>query len=48
MFLVFAEDEAKERHIMTMHYWINATNNLLKSSMDEFYSKYLEENRTEE
>lgn len=30
MFLVFAEDEAKERHIMTMKDWINATDNLLK------------------
>ena len=83
MFLVFAEDEAKERHIMTMQDWINATDNLLKfrrknvlkdagnishkeavkkaeseyekyriiqdqnyiSSMDEFYNKYLEENK---
>ena len=83
MFLVFAEDEAKERHIMTMQDWINATNDLLKfrrknvlkdagnishkeavkkaeseyekyriiqdqnyiSSMDEFYNKYLEENK---
>jgi len=83
MFLVFAEDEAKERHIMTMQDWINATDDLLKfrrknvlknsgnishkdavdkaeseyekyrviqdekyiSSMDEFYNKYLEENK---
>ena len=30
MFLVFAEDEAKERHVMTMNDWINATDNLLK------------------
>ncbi|MBE6152390.1 MAG: cell filamentation protein Fic [Firmicutes bacterium] len=30
MFLVFAEDEAKERHIMTMSDWIKATDNLLK------------------
>jgi len=30
MFLVFAEDEAKERHIMTMNDWINATDDLLK------------------
>ena len=30
MFLVFAEDEAKERHVMTMNDWIDATNNLLK------------------
>ena len=30
MFLVFAEDEAKERHIMTMKDWINATDDLLK------------------
>ena len=83
MFLVFAEDEAKERHIMTMKDWINATDDLLKfrrkevlknsgdishkqavekaeseyekyrviqdqkyiSSMDEFYNKYLNENK---
>lgn len=30
MFLVFAEDEAKERHVMTMQDWIEATDNLLK------------------
>ena len=30
MFLVFAEDEAKERHIMTMQDWIDATDDLLK------------------
>ena len=30
MFLVFAEDEAKERHIMTMQNWIDATDSLLK------------------
>ena len=30
MFLVFAEDEAKERHIMTMQDWISATDDLLK------------------
>ncbi len=29
MFLVFAEDEAKERHVMTMQDWIDATDNLL-------------------
>ena len=83
IFLVFAEDEAKERHVMTMKDWINATDDLLKfrrkevlqnsgnishkqavekaeseyekyrviqdqkyiSSMDDFYSKYLEENK---
>ena len=83
IFLVFAEDEAKERHIMAMQDWINATDDLLKfrrkkvlnnsgnishkdavkkaeseyekyrivqdqkyiSSMDEFYNKYLEENK---
>ena len=83
IFLVFAEDEAKERHIMAMHDWIDATDDLLKfrrkkildssgnishkqavekaeseyekyrviqdqkyvSSMDEFYNKYLEENK---
>ena len=30
MFLVFAEDEAKERHIMTMKDWIKATDDLLE------------------
>ena len=83
IFLIFAEDEAKERHVMTMKDWINATDDLLKfrrkevlqnsgnishkqavekaeseyekyrviqdqqyiSSMDEFYNKYLEENK---
>ena len=30
MFFVFAEDEAKQRHIMTMKDWINATDDLLK------------------
>ena len=83
IFLVFAEDEAKQRHIMTMKDWIVSTDDLLKfrhknilndsgkishkeatekaeneyekfrviqdqkhiSSMDEFYNKYLEENR---
>lgn len=30
IFLVFAEDEAKERHVMTMQDWINATDELLK------------------
>ena len=29
-FIVFAEDEAKERHIMTMQNWIDATDDLLK------------------
>ena len=83
MFLVFAEDEAKQRHVMTMKDWINATDDLLKfrrkevlnnsgsishkeavekaekeyekfrviqdqkyiSSMDEFYNRYLNENK---
>ena len=83
VFLVFAEDEAKERHVMTMQDWIKATDDLLKfrrkkildnsgnishkqavekaeseyekyrviqdqkyvSTMDEFYNKYLEENK---
>ena len=83
IFLVFAEDEAKDRHVMTMQDWINATDDLLKfrrkkvldnsgnishkqaiekaeneyekyrviqdqkyvSTMDEFYNKYLEENK---
>jgi len=30
MFLIFAEDEAKQRHVMTMNDWINATDELLK------------------
>ena len=85
MFLVFAEDEAKDRQVMTMQDWIDATDNLLKfrrknvlqysgkvshkqavekaeseyekyrviqdqkyiSTMDEFYNKYLEENKKE-
>ena len=85
IFLVFAEDEAKERHVMTMQDWINATDDLLKfrkkkvlynpgnishkqavekaeseyekyrvkqdqkyiSSMDEFYNKYLNENKND-
>ena len=29
-FIVFAEDEAKERHIMTMQNWIDSTDDLLK------------------
>ena len=83
MFLVFAEDEAKQRHVMTMKDWINATDDLLKfrrkkildnsgnishkqaidkaeseyekyrviqdqkyiSSMDEFYNRYIDENK---
>ena len=83
IFLVFAEDEAKQRHVMTMKDWIDATDDLLKfrrkeilnnsgsishkeavekaekeyekfrviqdqkyiSSMDEFYNKYLSENK---
>ena len=83
LFLVFAEDEAKQRHVMTMKNWIDATDDLLKfrrkeilnnsgsishmeavekaekeyekfrviqdqkyiSSMDEFYSKYLNETK---
>ena len=83
MFLVFAEDEAKQRHVMIMNDWINATDDLLKfrrkevlnnsgsifhkeeleqaekeyekfmviqdqkyiSSMDEFYNRYLNENK---
>ncbi len=30
IFLVFAEDEAKQRHVMTMKDWINATDDLLR------------------
>lgn len=30
MFLVFAEDEAKERHVMTMNDWIKSTDDLLQ------------------
>ena len=29
-FIVFAEDETRERHIMTMQNWIDATDDLLK------------------
>lgn len=36
MFLGFAEDEAKERHIMTMQDWINATDDLLKFRRKKF------------
>ena len=39
MFLVFAEDEARERHVMTMKDWIEATDNLLK-----FRRKYVLDN----
>ena len=35
MFLVFAEDEAKQRHVMTMKDWINATDDLLKFKRKE-------------
>lgn len=30
IFLIFAEDEAKERHVMTMKDWIQATDDLIK------------------
>ena len=30
MFLVFAEDETKERHVMTMQDWLDTTDDLLK------------------
>ncbi len=30
MFLVFAEYEAKQRHVMTMQDWIDATDDLLR------------------
>ena len=30
LFLVFAEDEAKQRHVMTMKGWIDVTDDLLK------------------
>ena len=38
LFLVFAEDEAKERHVMTMKDWINATDDLLKFRRKEILS----------
>ena len=38
MFLVFAEDEAKERHVMAMKDWINATTQL--SIINCVYSEY--------
>ena len=34
MFLVFAEDEAKERHVMTMKDWIKATYNIYLKESD--------------
>ena len=30
LFLIFAEDEAKQRYVMTMKDWIDATDDLLK------------------
>lgn len=88
LFLIFAEDEAKQRHVMTRKDCIDATDDLLKfrrkeilnnsgsishkeavekaekaekeyekfrviqdqkyiSSMDEFYNRYLNENKEE-
>ena len=41
IFLVFAEDEAKERHVMTMKDWINATDDLLKFRRKKFVSAYI-------
>ena len=40
MFLVFAEDEAKQRHVMTMKDWINATDDLLKFRRKEVLAVY--------
>ena len=34
MFLIFAEDEAKERHVMTMKDWIKATYNIYLKESD--------------
>ena len=42
MFLVFAEDEAKQRHVMTMKDWINATDDLLKFRRKEILNKLLD------
>ena len=39
MFLVFDEDEAKERHVMTMKDWITATDDLLKFRRKEILNK---------
>ena len=39
MFLVFAEDEAKQRHVMTMKDWIAATDDLLKFRRKEILNK---------
>ena len=39
IFLVFAEDEAKQRHVMTMKDWINATDDLLKFRRKEILNK---------
>ena len=38
MFLVFAEDEAKETHVMTMQDWIDETDNLLKFRKKEIFN----------
>ncbi|MDD2435068.1 MAG: RhuM family protein [Bacilli bacterium] len=38
LFLIFAEDEARERRIMTMKDWINATDDLLKFRRKEVLS----------
>lgn len=37
MMLVFAEEEAKERHIMTMQDWINVIDDLLKFRRKEVF-----------
>ena len=39
IFLVFAEDEAKQRHVMTMKDWIDATDDLLKFRRKEILNK---------
>ena len=46
LFLVFAEDEAKQRHVMTMKDWIKTADDLLKlrrkevlSNSDSIYHK---------
>ena len=36
IFLVFAEDEAKQRHVMTMNDWINATDGKSRKEVADF------------
>ena len=40
LFLVFAEDEGKQRHVMTMKVWIDATDDLLKFRRKNILDNY--------